>query len=386
MAAVAEEMQPRMKLADLVPTSQELAAVMGILGRKKKAKNIQSAVDAAVKQGKVRPQAAKLMPTLVTYAQDRIEGVSQGTMVSTGTKPLDERYFKEGATDPESKAQLKSARTKQRLTARGEFFESSIMPELQRPISEFFAMPEGKKYVMTALRSRMKSGRAPADIRKKDVIKELEKDVGRVKKAEAAGDVVFRGSMPRMKIKESGKGALTAWRSYADSGFYAPKSGERSDVSMAIPRDVAPRKQMVPDRRLVAEEKQMFFSLREGMTRPERKRFEKLVGKARAKYADLPEDAYDRLALAKMYPHYQRFLEDYGSNLPAGKKAIKTQKPGPIEKRKAERARISSGRQMKATLSRWRDLEKTVQTRRGRKALEKMRMEWDPSALAGGLD
>jgi hypothetical protein len=41
---------------------------------------------------------------------------------------------------------------------------------------------------------------------------------------------------------------------------------------------------------------------------------------------------------------------------------------------------------MKATLSRWRDLEKTVQTRRGRKALEKMRMEWDPSALAGGLD
>jgi hypothetical protein len=373
-------MQPRMKLADLVPTSQELAAVMGILGRKKKAKNIQSAVDAAVKQGKVRPQAAKLMPTLVTYAQDRIEGVSQGTMVSTGTKPLDERYF-EGTRE-----QLKGARTKQRLGARGEFFESSIMPELQRPISEFFAMPEGKKYVMTALRSRMKSGRAPADIRKKDVIKELEKDVGRVKKAEAAEDVAFQGSMPRMKIKESGKGALTAWRSYADSGFYAPKSGERSDVSMAIPRDVAPRKQMVPDRRLVAEEKQMFFSLREGMTRPERKRFEKLVGKARAKYADLPEDAYDRLALAKMYPNYQRFLEDYGSNLPAGKEAIKTQEPGPIEKRKAERARISSGRQMKATLSRWRDLEKTVQTRRGRKALEKMRMEWDPSALAGGLD
>ena len=374
----------RVPIGDVVPTSKELSVVMKALGSKSTAKRIQQAVDAAVKAGKVRPQSAKLLPTLVVYAQDRIAGVSQGTTVSTGTTPLDQRYF-EG-----TKQQLRDARARERTGARKEFFQSSLLPELQRPISGFFSSPEGKKYLMTALRSRMKSGKAPEDTNRKQIVRELEKDAKGVAKAEASGEdpAVFQGVLPRMGIKESPSGKLASWRGYGQEGFYAPKAGERPDpeFSPEVPTSVAPRTSLRPDRTVVSQERDMYRSLIGGMDKAQKRRFEKLVGAARAKYPDIPTDAHDRLALAKMFPQYERFLEDYGSRIGPGRAELETQKPGPISRRREERARISSGRQMKSTLQRWRDLEKLVTSQRGREGLKEMNMEWDPSALRGGIE
>lgn len=358
--------------------------VMSALRGKSTAKRIQQAVDAAVKSGKVRPQSAKLLPTLVVYAQDRIAGVSQGTTVSTGTTPLDQRYF-EG-----TKQQLRDARARERTGARKEFFQSSLLPELQRPITGFFSSPEGKKYLMTALRSRMRSGKAPQDTNRKKILRELEKDAKGVAKAEASGEdpAVFQGVLPRMSIKESPSGKLASWRGYGQEGFYAPKAGERPDpeFSPAVPTIVAPRTSLGPNRRVTSQERDMYRSLMDGMDKAQKRQFDKFVAAAREKYPDIPTDAHDRLALARMFPHYERFLEDYGGRIGPGREELKTQKPGPISRRREERARISSGRQMKATLGRWRELEKVVASRRGRKGLKKMKMEWDPSALRGGIE
>jgi len=150
-----------------VPNSKEIIAALGALGTKSSAKWIAATVDELVAQGEIRPEVATMAKAAVVYAKDRIKGIGSGVQVSAGQKPLDEQYF-EG-----SKEELRGARASSRSEKRREY-EESVPPELRRSIQEAFRSPEGRKYVTSALRQRMKSGKVPANERVKSMVKEAE--------------------------------------------------------------------------------------------------------------------------------------------------------------------------------------------------------------------
>lgn len=283
---------------DLVPHSHELIYALQGLGRKSTSKNIKSVIDGLVGEGKVRPGAARLLGTAVVFAQDRLRGVSEGQMVTAGTKPIDEIYF-EGTPQ-----QLKDARMKSRNTSRS-FYSSSLPPELGKVITEAFRTKEGKQHVMRALRSRLRSGKVAPSESAKGMLKEAQKDVK---------------TAPEMSVERGPDAPLKPFVRKA-----APKNRR---VLLALPArgpedaEYMERSQGSPER-IHTIDRSMIGRLAAGMTSIDKKKFEKIKKRIAEQYPDYTEPKVNRIALIEMYPHYERFTRNYGRKVIEGAKSKK---------------------------------------------------------------
>jgi hypothetical protein len=309
-APVAQPKQAALK-QDLVPHSHELIHALNGLGRKSKSKNIKAVIDGLVGEGKVRPKAARLLATAVVFAQDRLRGVSEGQIVTAGTKPIDEIYF-EGTPQ-----QLKAARASSRNVSRS-FYSSSLPPELSKVISETFKTKEGKGYVMRALRSRMRSGKIAESENTKSMLREAQKDV---KGAPAMS--VSRGedaSLPPIIRKPAPKNRKVLLALPAKG----PEDAEFMDRGPGTPAQ------------LVAAERAMTKTLPAGMEKVEKRKFELLKKRIASENPEATEFKVNRLALLEMFPHYQRFLSNYGKVVIEERKAQKVREAEKTAMQEAE--------------------------------------------------
>jgi hypothetical protein len=274
--------------ADLVPHAQELLHALNGLGRKSTSKNIKSVIDGLVGEGKVRPEAARLLATAVVFAQDRLRGVSEGGMVTTRNKPLDERYF-EGTPQ-----QLKEARTRARSGSRS-FWGSSVPPEIGSVISEVFKSKEGKGYLMRALRSRMRSGKIADTENTKDMIREAGRSAKLAPEMSLTPPAESKvlGPERKMNIRPTAKPRATG-------------SAAEQAQFMERPQDPA---------RLIRTERSMIGNLQAGMTKVDKRKFESIKKRIAQEYPDYSEPKVNRIALMEMFPHFERFTRNYGRKM-----------------------------------------------------------------------
>ena len=298
---------------DLVPHSQELLYALQGLGRKTGAKDIKATVDRLVGDGKVRPGAARLLATSIVYAQDRLRGVSEGGLVTTGTKPLDERYF-EGTP-----SELKAARTKQRSGGRS-FYASGLPPELGRVIGETFKSKEGKQYVMRALKARMRSGKAAKTENAKSMLKEVGKDVKLAPEMSLTAKGEDRTLAPERKMNIRTSKELKARGTDAEAAEFQ----ERSPGTPA---------------QLVKAERGMTKTLPAGMKKVDKRKFETIKKRVMSENPGYTEPKANRVALLEMFPHYDRFLRNYGKTMADERKSQKERDQAESAKQDAEDAR-----------------------------------------------
>lgn len=284
------KVEPAAGESDLVPHAPELLAALNKLGKKSTSKNIQAAVDELVKSGKVRPGAARLLATAVVFAQDRLRGVSEGSMVTAGTKPIDEVYF-EGTPQ-----QLKDARAKSRNVSRS-FYSSSLPPELSKVISEVFKSKEGRQYTMRALRARMRSGKVAESENMKDMLKEAKKDV------KLSPEMTLEGRKDARLKPVITKPAAKRRKVLRALPSKEPEDAEFMERSQGTPAQ------------LVKEERRMTQTLPAGMPSVDRKRFEAAKQKIMKENPSFTEPKVNRLALLEMFPHYSRFIDNYGDKV-----------------------------------------------------------------------
>jgi hypothetical protein len=166
-----------------LPTSEELVTALTATMRLTKGKSLGKAIDALVKAGKVRAEAAEHLKLATVYAQDRVRDIGSGQVVGGQPRAIDERYFEGSSED------LKEARTRQRTSSRKEYAESTPV-EYRSIIKEAFNSETGKKMLHTALARRVKQGKLPDTERVRDRVAEAKKDT------EFAGKVRFAPEEP----------------------------------------------------------------------------------------------------------------------------------------------------------------------------------------------
>jgi hypothetical protein len=283
---------------DLVPHSSELLHALQGLGRKSTSKSIKSVIDGLVESGKVRPGAARLLATAVVFAQDRLRGVSEGEMVTAGVKPIDEIYF-EGTPQ-----QLKDARARSRNVSRS-FYSSSLPPELSKVIGELFKSKEGRQYTMRALRARMRSGKVAESENMKGMLREAQKDVRLSPEMSLKGREDSRLKPIINKPAPKNRKVLQALPAKG------PEDAEFIERSQGSPEQIA------------GYERSMTRNLVEGMTKIDKRKFEKIKARISNQYPDYSEPKVNRVALLEMFPHYDRFIQNYGKKVSEGKKITK---------------------------------------------------------------
>lgn len=285
--------------SDLIPHPQELGEALKRLGRKSKPGAIKETIDRLVGEGKVRPGAARLLGTAVVFAQDRIRGVGEGTMVTAGSKPIDERYF-EGTPE-----ELKAARTSQRSGSRS-FYTSSLPPEIGKVIAGFLGSKEGKGYLARSLRSSVRRGSLPGTTRVKGLVREAQKNLRMSKEMslERGGDQPLK---PIIKLRSSsGKPRLSplALRTFG------PEDAEFRERSPGTPE------------RILGQETRMRESLVGGMTKDVRKQFEQMKKSVAEQNPEFSEGKVNRIVLKALFPHFKRYMSQYGKQARQAERGI----------------------------------------------------------------
>lgn len=321
------------------PTSRELLDTLSSLGRKTSSKQIKSTIESLVKQGKVRAEVAPMLGVAVVSAQDRIQGIEPGTAMRFAPKALDERFF-EG-----TKEQLKGERAKMRGAARTAYAES-IPPQLSSVIRDAFATAEGKKYILGALRSRIRRGKSPDTPNLKSLVRLVQKEVkaggGELRRlvkpepdALGLADPTERlrniaesrrmSTAPRGKAAEShmvlsGKNLVPVSR-YEGVGSGKPNQfadlEEKYDAEF-ISRPVSSwtSDEKFLSRRLI---EQMKSAQTKGgpFSKANKRKFQALVEEFQRKMPDIDISRIEKLALSKVVPAYGEYLSMHRAKIAA---------------------------------------------------------------------